>query len=75
MNGQDISGQQPTDSFLHISIFIKDVKIKMGNTYTFYIEESNGEMTERTFKKTQVKMFKRLSMPFEVRQLHTLDFF
>ena len=41
----------------------------MENTYTFYIKESNGEMTERTFRKSQVNV-ERLPMAFKVRQQH-----
>ena len=39
------------------------------NTYTFYIEESNGEITERTFRRSQVNV-ERLPIAFKVRQLH-----
>ena len=37
--------------------------------YTFYNEESNGEITERTFRKSQVNVV-GLSMVFKVRQQH-----
>ena len=46
-----------------------NVKTKMENTYTFYTEESNNEITERTFRRSQVNE-ERLSMAFKVRQLH-----
>ena len=39
------------------------------NTYTFYIEESNGEITERTFRRSQVNV-ERLPIAFKVKQLH-----
>ena len=41
----------------------------MENMYTFYIEKSNGEMTERTFRKSQVNV-ERQSMAFKVKQQH-----
>ena len=41
----------------------------MENMYTFYNEESNGEIAERTFRKSQVNVL-GLSMAFKVRQQH-----
>ena len=51
-----------------------NVKIKMKNTYIFYIEESNDEITELTFRRSQVNL-ERLSMAFKVRQLHNSETF